>query len=93
MRLEVLLAKQAEKDLERVPGYVASKLKAWVALILKVGLRETRAVKGYHDEPLHGDRAGQRSIRLSRSYRAFYRITQTGEVEIVLILEVNKHDY
>ena len=89
----MLLAKQAEKDLERVPAYVASKLKAWVALVMKVGLREARKVKGFHDEPLHGDRDGQRSIRMSRSYRAFYRITQTGAVEVVMILEVNKHGY
>ena len=33
------------------------------------GLEEVRKVPGYHDEPLKGDQAGERSIRLSRSYR------------------------
>ena len=93
MKAEVYIAKQAERDLRQVPQHVASKLKAWVSLVLKVGLAETRKVKGFHDEPLHGDRAGQRSIRLSRSYRAFYTVKEKRIVEVVLILEVNKHDY
>jgi len=47
--------------------------------------------------PLQGDRTGQRSIRLSRSYRAFYVIRDRPEkdqtVEFVSVEEVNKHDY
>lgn len=56
------------------------------------GLEETRKVPGYHDEPLKGDRAGQRSIRLSRSYRAIYEVKK-DTVEFVSVEEVNKHDY
>ena len=36
----------------------------------------TTSVPGYHDEPLKGHRAGQRSIRLSRAYRAIYEIKE-----------------
>ena len=39
-----------------------------------------------------GKLKGLRSIRLSDGYRAYYRI-KLDEVEIVLVLEVNKHDY
>lgn len=58
-----------------------------------VGLQETRKCGGFHDEPLKGDRLGQRSIRLSLSYRAFYTEGLRGEIKIVTIIEVNKHDY
>jgi toxin HigB-1 len=36
------------------------------------GIVKIRKVPGYHDEPLSNPRKGQRSIRLSRTYRAFY---------------------
>jgi hypothetical protein len=36
-----------------------------------------RKVPGFHDEPLSGKRFGQRSLRLSKSYRAFYEIEGT----------------
>jgi len=42
----------------------------WVAAVELDGVEEVRKAPGYHDEPLKGSRAGQRSIRLSRSYRA-----------------------
>lgn len=52
-----------------------------------------RKIPGYHDEPLRGKRDGQRSIRLSKSYRAIYEIKQDGSIEVVMVMEVNKHDY
>lgn len=57
------------------------------------GLPQTRKVPGYHDEPLKGDRLGQRSIRLSKSYRLIYIESQELGVVIVKVVEVNKHEY
>lgn len=57
------------------------------------GIEAMRHVKGYHDEPLHGHRKGQRSARLNRGYRVFYIETDHGEITIIGVLEVNKHDY
>ena len=57
------------------------------------GIRSTRLLPGYHDEPLKGDRKGQRSVRLSRAYRVIYEETETGNVVLVGIQEVNKHEY
>ena len=54
--------------------------------------KEVRKVKSYHDEPVKGKRKGQRSIRLTKAYRAFYRIIKEGNV-VVEIQEVNKHEY
>ena len=60
---------------------------------LRHGLNEVKKISGYHDEPLLGKRKGQRSIRLSRSYRPIYIITVEGKMEFSEIIEVNKHDY
>ena len=69
------------------------KLQAWVDDIEHAGLNETRKIPGYHDEPLKGKRSEQRSIRLNKAYRAIYVIDQQGKIEIVKVLEINKHDY
>jgi proteic killer suppression protein len=41
-------------------------------LVEEQGIEEAREIPGYHDEPLRGEREGQRSVRLSRAYRAIY---------------------
>jgi toxin HigB-1 len=89
----VVLTKKAKKDLLKVPKYIAIKLKAWVEDVEIRGLEEVRKVPGFHDEPLHGTRKGERSIRLSKSYRAIYIIKKDGTIEFVSIEEVTKHDY
>jgi proteic killer suppression protein len=57
------------------------------------GLPEVRKIPGFHDEPLQGQRIGQRSIRLSRAYRAIYRCVEGGAIELVLVEEVHKQEY
>jgi len=54
---------------------------------------QVRKLPGYHDEPLKGDRKGQRSVRLNRAYRAIYEESEDGQLTIITVLEVNKHDY
>ncbi len=88
----VVLSARARKHLRFVPAFIATKLAAWVEAVEAEGLETVRKAPGYHDEPLKGPRAGQRSIRLSRAYRAIYEI-RAGEVEFVSVEEVNKHDY
>ncbi len=88
----VVIAEAAQKQLRKVPRYVAEKLADWALAVESYGLEEIRKVPGYHDEPLKGKRAGQRSIRLSRAYRAIYIISH-GALEFVSVEEVHKHDY
>jgi proteic killer suppression protein len=90
----VQLAKAAQKALRRLPEHVVIKLQGWVHGVETLGLEAMRVIPGYHDEPLRGERSGQRSIRLSREYRAFYTV-EKGEarVEYVLVMDVNKHKY
>ena len=90
---KVILNKGAEQNLKTVPKHIAVKLFEWIAVISHDGLSEVRKIPGFHDEPLKGKRKGQRSIRLSQAYRAIYEIGSDGQMEIVEVMEVNKHDY
>ena len=92
----VTLARTVRKALAKSPKHVVVKLLGWVDLVENEGLERARRIPGYHDEPLRGQRAGQRSIRLSRAWRAIYVIVepQVGEKEpFVEVTEVSKHDY
>jgi toxin HigB-1 len=93
MPTQVVLAPRAQRALLRVPQHIADKLKAWVALVRDRGLPEARKVPGFHDEPLRGSRAGQRSIRLSRAYRAIYIVARVGGGDVISIEEATKHAY
>jgi proteic killer suppression protein len=88
----VELAPAATKALKSLPSRVVDKLLTWVAGVEEFGLENVRRIPGFHDEPLKGDRAGQRSIRLSIHYRAIYEM-KAGEIRIVRVIEVVKHRY
>jgi toxin HigB-1 len=89
----VRLSRSALKGLKKIPDQVSCKLAQWIDYVGFYGLREVRKRPGYHDEPLLGKRWGQRSIRLSRSYRAIYVVRKDGAVHFIEILEVSKHAY
>lgn len=105
--MEVVFTKRAVKQLRKVPKHIAENLRVWVDLVTRSGIEEARKIPGYHDEPLKGDREGQRSIRLSRAYRAIYESCEweaeaddesnkgSGSlvIEFISVEEVNKHDY
>ncbi len=90
---KVFVPRSVEKELEKLPQHIVLKLTGWVEDVGRIGLSEVRKVPGYHDEPLKGQRKGQRSIRLSRNYRAIYITEDNKKIALVKILEVNKHDY
>ena len=89
----VVLTRRAQKQLDRAPQQVNAKMLAWMDAVELDGLKEVRRIPGFHDEPLRGERAGQRSIRLNRSWRAVYVIRDNGDVELVSVEEVMNHDY
>jgi proteic killer suppression protein len=92
-RSEVIISKKALKELDKLPKSIVQSLMSWIISVESEGIAEIRKIAGYHDELLRGDRAGQRSIRLNKAYRAFYKISDDGEVELVEVIEVNKHKY
>jgi proteic killer suppression protein len=88
----VTVAEKVQKNLHKVPVPIKKKLFTWVAAVEERGLIEVRKIPGFHDEPLKGDRQGQRSIRLNKQWRAIYRMIYQ-KIEFVLIEEVTPHDY
>lgn len=91
--MEIVNLIRVEKSLWGLPKNIRKKLQAWVRDVEQLGIREVRKIPGYHDELLKGTRYGQRSVRLSRSYRIIYIEERDGLVNIIEVLEVNNHDY
>lgn len=81
------------KELRKLPQFIVRKLNKWAHDVEKLGIGEVRKIPGYHDEPLHGQRKGQRSIRLSKAYRAIYIEYEEGQIKIISVEEVTKHEY
>jgi toxin HigB-1 len=88
---KVVLNKKAQSQIKKIPKYIKGKLVTWMKNVEAYGIVEIRKVPGYHDEPLGNPRKGQRSIRLSRAYRAFY--VERDDKIVIEVIEVNKHDY
>lgn len=90
---KVWITRFAEKQLRKLPKHIVAAFYTWVKSVELDGIRKIRKIVGYHDEPLKGERKGQRSVRLSRSYRVIYEETESGNIVLVGVLEVNKHEY
>ena len=86
-------SKMVDKQLARLPGYIVDKFRAWAQAVEEEGMAAVRKVPGFHDEPLKGTRAGERSVRLSRGYRAIYVEKKSGVIEVAEVTEVSKHEY
>jgi len=88
---KIIINRKAQKQIKKLPNYVLTKLQRWAEDVEEFGIEEIRKIPGYHDEPLLADRKDQRSIRLSKAYRAFY-IEHKNKI-IIEVIEVNKHEY
>lgn len=88
---KIRVTRTFEKQLSKVPVNIRLKVMSWVYMVELLGLQEVSKTKGFHDEPLKGDRKDQRSIRLNKAYRLIYRIVDDSV--LIELLEVNKHDY
>jgi len=92
-KYHVEITRFAAKQESRLPNHIRASFSEWVELIRIYGLWHMRKVPGFHDEALKGDRRGQRSSRLNRSYRVIYEETDKKEIVIISVLEINKHEY
>jgi len=88
---KITRTKTFDKELSKVPGFIQKKVIFWVFLVESTGIHQVMKSPGFHDEPLRGNRFGQRSIRLNRSYRLIYQVIE-DRIHLKL-LEVNKHEY
>lgn len=89
----VVLTDRALKDLKKLPVHVLRKFEFWAKQVTLEGIVKVRRISGFHDEPLKGQRQGQRSFRLSKAYRAIYRVLPGQQVELIQVEEINKHEY
>lgn len=92
-RYRVYIERFAEKQLSRLPEHIQERLYGWTEMIEESGISEMRRISGYHDEPLKGDRIGQRSSRLNRGYRVIYEEQPSGNITIIAVMEISKHAY
>ncbi len=90
---QVRISSKALKQLQKIPKHVQFKFLGWHSAVVELGLEMVRKIPGYHDEPLKGERKGQRSVRLNRAYRAIYILKNDGTAEIVNVEEIHKHEY
>ena len=82
-----------ERTLKKIPKHILINFSKWVEIIETFGLNEMKKTLGFHDEALKGKRKGERSVRLSKSYRAIYRKVEEEELIIIDVIKVSKHDY
>ena len=90
---KVYWSKSVDKSLDKLPSFIVEKFRAWVVAVESDGMLSVRKLKGFHDEPLKGQRTGQRSVRLNRAYRFIYIEKEDGKIHIAEVIEVNKHEY
>ena len=91
--MDVVDLSKVKKAIAKLPVHVKRKFFSWAQAVELEGIRELRKIPGYHDEPLKGKLKGMRSIRLSGAYRAIYTEEKSGKVNVVIVEEVNKHEY
>lgn len=90
----VILSEDVKKLIlkRKIPLNIQQKLHIWAKFVFQVGLVKVREMKGFHDEPLQGKKFGRRSIRLSKSWRAEYKVYKNS-IEFALIEEIHNHEY
>ncbi len=84
---------RVRKVLKVIPIHIIRNLQRWALQVEMLGVKEVRKIPGYHDEPLKGKRKGQRAIRLSKAYRAIYIDSKYGDINVIEVVEISKHEY
>ncbi|OGT47319.1 MAG: hypothetical protein A3E82_07535 [Gammaproteobacteria bacterium RIFCSPHIGHO2_12_FULL_38_11] len=79
----VIVSEKAQRNLRKVSQHIIRKFQSWTKEVEARGILKVRKIKSYHDKPLQGTRFGQRSIRLNRSYRAFYVVKNDEQIEFI----------
>lgn len=89
----VYLTRRANRDLLKLPLKIAVKFEQWKSIVEEEGLIGIQKINGFRDHALRGDREGQRSSSLSRSWPVIYHVDHLNEEILVEVLEINKHEY
>ena len=79
------------KRLSRLPVEILKRYEKWKDIVQLSGPDGLTAIKGFHDEALHGQMKGHRSSRLGLHYRVFYKVEESESV--FLVMNITAHDY
>ncbi|MBI5197188.1 MAG: type II toxin-antitoxin system mRNA interferase toxin, RelE/StbE family [Nitrospirae bacterium] len=79
------------KTCRKLPVAIVKKYELWKDIVFRHGPDKLKEFPGFHDEKLKGERAGQRSSRLSLQYRVIYAVER--DIVTVFVLEIKPHDY
>ena len=79
------------KTVRHLLSRIIEEYDVWKELVHRHGPEGLRQFPGYHDEKLKGNRAGQRSSRLSLQYRVVYAVDRN--IITVYVLDIAPHDY
>ena len=91
MMWNILEHRSIAKTCKKLPVKVVKKYELWKDIIFRHGPGKLREFPGFHDEKLKGNRAGQRSSRLSLQYRVIYKVKK--ENVTVSVIDINAHKY
>lgn len=84
--------RRVEKQLSAaVPIEILKRYEEWKDIARLSGPTGLRAIKGFHDEALSGQREGQRSSRLGLQWRVIYQVS--APVFLIQVVEVTAHEY
>ena len=91
MMWNILEHRSIAKTCKKLPSKEVKKYELWKDIVFRHGPGKLREFPGFHDEKLKGDRAGQRSSRLSLQYRVIYKVEK--ETVTVGVIDINAHKY
>jgi len=88
---EIYEHRRLSRTLSKLPQDVLKRYEKWKDIVRISGPQGLRAIKGFHDEALKGERRGQRSSRLGQQYRVIYEVS--AKEVLVYVLDLKPHDY
>jgi len=93
MKVLVTISKNVQKNLHKIPKHILILFDYWVEEIETEGFISMQKINGYRDHALIGNRKGQRSSYLTKSWRVIYKVNKNDDFFEVKVLEVNHHEY
>ena len=88
---EIYEHRTVSKRLSRLPVEILKRYEKWKDIVQISGPDGLAAIKGFHDEALHGQMKGHRSSRLGLQYRVIYKVDESESA--FLVMNITAHDY
>ena len=91
--IDIFLSKEADKQIKKLHPYLLKQYLVWVKSIKRYGYDIVKSSHRYKDHILKGKWKGYRAFRLSYSYRVIYKTHKDGDIQIIKVERISKHDY